>query len=86
MLSEWFYDTPMDFVSHWLFSACPVGKRCLVVSAKVCQGKSGCWYEMLIILEQATLILPWLGTSRVLVLGYEGIPGYELLRYEGMPG
>lgn len=34
MLSEWMRAVPADIVENWLFTVCPVGKRCLVVSSR----------------------------------------------------
>lgn len=33
MLSEWLTDVPEDFSENWLFTICPVGKRCLVIAS-----------------------------------------------------
>ncbi len=35
MLSEWLVDIPETLSDRWLMMVCPVGKRCLVVAAKV---------------------------------------------------
>ena len=40
MLSEWMEGVPMDFRDCWLGVACPVGKRCLVISSK---GRTNVW-------------------------------------------
>jgi hypothetical protein len=36
MLSEWMVEVPDDVAQNWFAVVCPVGKRCLVVSRKVC--------------------------------------------------
>ena len=34
MAGEWMKALPDDLAANWLFVMCPVGKRCLVISAK----------------------------------------------------
>lgn len=36
MLSEWMIEMPADFDSQWIMVPSPAGKRCLVVTNKVC--------------------------------------------------
>jgi len=40
MLSEWLVDVPLDLEQEWVVVMCPVGKRALVVAARV-SGSSG---------------------------------------------
>ena len=35
MLSEWMIDVPENLETHWVAVACPEGRRCLVIAAKV---------------------------------------------------
>lgn len=48
MLSEWLVEVPEDFSDKWLMFVCPVGKRCLVVSAKgttTAYGRNGAYFN-----------------------------------------
>lgn len=41
MFAEWLMDIPEDLYENWCVVSCPVGKRCLVISANGMCGRNG---------------------------------------------
>ena len=45
MLSEWMLETPENFEKDWVMVPCPVGRRNLVIAARVSSTNTN-WYHV----------------------------------------